>query len=738
MPPPLPQPPTLNSTVEITKYLRSRDLPLPNLLSFAEKVRQDNKVFFPRKEEWLLEWLVQRLGEKGDGSARARCNPAFWRMLLKLLHDSSQASIATILRKHSFLQVVGKTLSEAKALPVAVVGGALEGGEGVLDIDGGEMYHTPREEPISVDSSGTEEGFSVTYGNVEASVSQLLPGIYNVLSYLQEQAFDGVKKDNGVVAALRGTPEFGAQVLGSYFEACLVLIKAEKNVSEEWTRSVLNVWKSCIWGNPNSKKASFFLIFSTTCLMPVNNLLAFQPPQPTLQPYLEELLLEFIFTPEIIFPSTPGKPSKASSKELMALMEPLKSQTTGRVQLFRLAIGPQLRRSKPDIETVEALMQAVVPLSYAKTSPQIFTEVLELLVENNINLSSETLSLIVDETSGLASGRARDVKWRLIDLALKLDFDIFLGGSNQRRGDNLIHAIGHASVDDNNEQILKTLKVLIESYAKARNLAGFIELWAKELRSRAALWENDAVAKMVGDRLEKGLSSFQIEKVFKQACEAGSDLDWVLIDALLRGVRTEVTEAKIKRFLPNIVDAAEACKNGWRRWRVLLRVIQIDRAVVDQGFSQRVKPSAKKNVDPREILFFKEFQIALSGANTVSPVDDALGVPLPSDGVAHWTGSVKDINNQNLCLALNTGFANNWLESIEHIRSLPAKEKFIDHFLDMALHTKDDEKSLISAQGIWLNMLADGEFFELPTLKGGYLMHPNISFPCLTLIPLDI
>lgn len=462
-------------------------------------------------------------------------------------------------------------------------------------------------------------------------------------------------------------------------------------------------------------------MFSATCLTPLNNLLAFQPPHPTLQPYLEELLLEFIFTPEIIFPRIPGKPSKASSKELTALLEPLKSQTNGRIQLFRLAIVPQPRRNKPDMETVEALVQAVIPLSYARTSPGIFTGLLELLVENDINLPSETLSLIVDEASGLASGRVRDVRWRLIDLALKLDFDIFLGGSNQRRRGNLIHAIGHAS-DGNNDQILKTLEALIESYAKARNLGGFIEMWAKELQSRAALWESDAVAKMVGDRLEKNLSAFQIERIFKEACEAGSDLNWVLIDALLRGVRTDATEAKIKKYLPKVVDTAETSTSGWRRWRVLLRVIQIDNTAVDQGFIQRVKPSAKEDVDPRETLFFKELQIALSGSNGVSPPEDALAIALPSTSSAPWTGSVNDISNRNLCLALNTGYVNNWLESIEHIGSLPAKEEFVDRFLDSALHSKDNEKSLITARDLWLGMLANGEFFELPTLKGKYLI----------------
>ncbi|RPB05005.1 hypothetical protein L873DRAFT_1071367 [Choiromyces venosus 120613-1] len=135
------------------------------------------------------------------------------------------------------------------------------------------------------------------------------------------------------------------------------------------------------------------------------------------------------------------------------------------------------------------------------------------------------------------------------------------------------------------------------------------------------------------------------------------------------------------------------------RGRGFLRMIQTDRAVVGQGFSQQAKPSAKRSVGPHEMLFFKKFQIALSGANTLSLVDDALDVPLPSDVVAHWTGSVKDVNNQNLSLALHTGFANTWLESIEHRGRLPAKEKFIDHCMDMALHTLKIIKSHESRLG---------------------------------------
>lgn len=64
-------------TTDLTKQLRSRDSgqSLLSLLDLAEQVlygtSKDGRivnVHFPKKEEWLVEWAVQRLKEEeGDG-----------------------------------------------------------------------------------------------------------------------------------------------------------------------------------------------------------------------------------------------------------------------------------------------------------------------------------------------------------------------------------------------------------------------------------------------------------------------------------------------------------------------------------------------------------------------------------------------------------------------------------------------------------------------------------------------
>jgi len=64
-------------TADITKQLRSRDSgqSLLSLLDLAEQIHYGTSkdgckvnVHFPKKEEWLVEWAVQRLKEEeGDG-----------------------------------------------------------------------------------------------------------------------------------------------------------------------------------------------------------------------------------------------------------------------------------------------------------------------------------------------------------------------------------------------------------------------------------------------------------------------------------------------------------------------------------------------------------------------------------------------------------------------------------------------------------------------------------------------
>lgn len=245
-----------------------------SLLPVARSILESRKlggsgVYFPQKEEWLLEWVVQRLREDDDAgapeyetpllpilslhitylisfNARARCNPEFWEFILHLLPASTSA--ATILKKHNILQLISKTFYEAQLLHPAPVGANL-GGDTVM---GGEEVYSTQEIISSPSSSSARLGSSVLQAT-SPRLLELLTSVRMVLLYIQQNWTAGSREGN-VATVLRGTPEIGAQILGSYLEASQMLVESGLELEENWTSTVVSIWRSCVWGNPNSKK----------------------------------------------------------------------------------------------------------------------------------------------------------------------------------------------------------------------------------------------------------------------------------------------------------------------------------------------------------------------------------------------------------------------------------------------------------------------------------------------------
>lgn len=172
-------------------------------------------------------------------NARARCNPEFWEFILHLLPIPTSAG--AVLKKHNILQLISKTFSDAAALPVALtvadLGGDTVMGEG--EVDSTQQMVSPPASRVALAES--------------PKLLKLLKSVGMVLLYIQKNWAAGSREGN-VVTVLRGPPEIGAQILGSYLEASQVLVQCGLKLEENWTSAVVNVWRSCIWGNPNSKK----------------------------------------------------------------------------------------------------------------------------------------------------------------------------------------------------------------------------------------------------------------------------------------------------------------------------------------------------------------------------------------------------------------------------------------------------------------------------------------------------
>lgn len=110
-----------------------------------------------------------------------------------------------------------------------------------------DIYSTSSEMVSSPSSSSTERGLAWT------ELQELLRSVGAVVLYLQRNMAEGTREGN-VVAVLRGPPEVAAQILGSYLMSCHSLVQNELGLDEDCIGAVVNVWRGCVWGNPNSKK----------------------------------------------------------------------------------------------------------------------------------------------------------------------------------------------------------------------------------------------------------------------------------------------------------------------------------------------------------------------------------------------------------------------------------------------------------------------------------------------------
>lgn len=78
----------------------------------------------------------------------------------------------------------------------------------------------------------------------------LLQQITQVLGVLKQIA----GKESYVAAAMKGSPEACAAILGGYLEVAGKLLAGEQEVDNSWTEAATELWRGSVWGVSNVKK----------------------------------------------------------------------------------------------------------------------------------------------------------------------------------------------------------------------------------------------------------------------------------------------------------------------------------------------------------------------------------------------------------------------------------------------------------------------------------------------------
>lgn len=202
-----------SSAAAVTKRLRSRDVPLLSLLPEARLLLSsssdhgDSDLFFPRRREWLLEWLVQRLKEDDDRDARTAAES--WAFLAALLRTVAPAAVAATLKRHAIVPLVAKAMAE--------IG-------------------------VEADAAGAGEG------PVTRLLDEMLLGVVRLLLDVAGRG------NSAVAAAVRAPPETAAAVLGAFLHVARRRCTHGAPLKHSWLLAAVELWESSIWGSGHAKK----------------------------------------------------------------------------------------------------------------------------------------------------------------------------------------------------------------------------------------------------------------------------------------------------------------------------------------------------------------------------------------------------------------------------------------------------------------------------------------------------
>lgn len=276
----------------------------------------------------------------------------------------------------------------------------------------------------------------------------------------------------------------------------------------------------------------------------------------------------------------------------------------------------------------------------AQVYPLAIKQMLEILVVHNINLGTATLDRVLMQVSQILNTKPDQVNWHIVGLCLKIDSDTFVNPNDTDRGTissirtpNKFLAALFTRLNDLSDQSQKTgdetltmvlrnvLVPLVEGFAHARDLIGFIRYWRSNLaqyrkstiesspqpatdgsskehsthvRNAQCIWEYEGLLQAVAGLLESHLTVGQVETMLQEAHTAVESaktisdpnawstfsVNLVILDCVVNGCTNENTISKLSMTIQSTyVALLGLCKAEnipvtlrWRVWRCIATI----------------------------------------------------------------------------------------------------------------------------------------------------------------------
>jgi len=496
-------------------------------------------------------------------------------------------------------------------------------------------------------------------------------------------------------------------------------------------------------------------VWSEKCLGISATLLVTPEIDGSLRTVLQNMLAEYIFSSDMLFPvgsagQKQGASQAPSAKDLGLLLAPLKREqtaTSGTSKavdilylpvLFRIAIDAhsKKRAKAADAAVVEAIFMALLSvvagvdlqaevLDESAASGDIIASLLQILIETGTALPSSTLSRIVAKFANLTSANPELVRWSLVETALTIDFDTFLHPDVAALTTQLFSALAKAGPLP---QTSRVLRLVVDGFVKARDVIGFVERWSSQLKSSTEgdVWRSDELAGIFARVVEDSLTSQQVVKAVENLRQ---EKLWIVLDAILRGLRREETETQLltSGALERVVETARKDSKDWRAWRLLVRIGGIKPELSVPAVEDAVKlVSAGKRW--REAVFASEVLMRVAEDVPEGAAIDGAQIVLHTAAESlgrskSWDRSIASVDRTTFGHAVATAVIGGHLAVLEKVDTAHRRE-FVDNLLGAALEAGPASGPLNAVQ-LCQALLGRAEFYEYPAVKGTYPAIPH-------------
>ncbi|KAK6509515.1 hypothetical protein TWF481_004255 [Arthrobotrys musiformis] len=754
------------STANFTKSLRDKSKPLLGLLPTAQSVcRGEVALFFPGKEEWLVEWLVERLedGTSSDG----RLSPDAWNTLYELLNtpDLNLTAASATLRKHKFAGIIAKTLSDAVA-----------------------TYSNEEEEPISsnndnedvemqdsassTSSSATEPGsplLRTTYARANRhkirrewsrrgqQVEILLSAVFRVVEYLKVRFEGGSGRDETnpkrrrldlTTPIFKFSPETAAQLCESYFKLLFIVVQGLGWVGGvvNWTALCQMIWKSCSYGVSDTAKLASLV--SSKLLQPMSMILSI----PSLPKDIREIIAWFLGS--YIF--QPVSAPKEKRSDFLGALKPLadacadkKSASVSESIALSLPITLELAIEKADRDYsvkqrrhadgfVSVLLSWM--LSVTKNHLAIHTEILDIAIRNKVIVEETALKNSIK----LALRQPSDVDWAVLRAVAKIDLDVLMSVE----GDTVFDIISKLETGGCEEGVWQFVQQIVVVSVEARDLESLFERWftllGRELESKSPIWRSDRFQLLMASHVETGLTQSQIQNVFKKySAPEPTKISLPIVDSILRGVTRIETIDKlgseglvISLFnnLTAMAPKADASKSQWQYWRVVLRILDMwpaldfsrDITELKETLVKRttalLSGSKLKNGIAKELSILLTFALVLREHKHLS-VEELEGIlkgvipRIKSANGSAWNGNFDGVSSfSDVVVSLVHTIASRFVGLLSQLDTALLQEFFLSLLVEASEATTD--RSIVGLCSAWSSFVrSDSKVYEDAKVK---------------------